>query len=434
MHRVIVSSFHPIGITQRNLEMITTKPSFLDSFTPFKNFNFRTYLLGQGISLTGTFMQQMALQWFIWEITQDTRWVGIVAAVTFAPAFFLLPFTGSIADRLDRRKVLIVTQAIEMSLAISLAVLIWQGLHVIWPVLIFALTLGVVASFNFPTQGAFIGDLSGMGEIRKSMMLYALAIETGRFLGPALAGLVVAQWNTATAFLLNGLSFAAVIISLFFVRAEQVRRPARGNLLENFVEAVRYVRQQPRIGDLLLCSLSITLFVFSSLQMSAPIADLVLHGGPQMVGYLLAASGAGALFSVLVIAPQIQRAARAGAALAVALLWSGLWLVLTSFLTWAPLTIMGIFFYSTAIPVVLAGVSALIQMLAPPDMRARLLSVSQMLSTGAQPLGALLVGWLGNAFGPLAAIRFNGLLMTAIALTLLLLHREFRNWVVVRAT
>lgn len=413
---------------------LTSKTFFLDSFSPLKNVNYRTYLLGQGVSLIGTFMQQMALQWFIWDITHDTRWVGIVAAVTFAPAFFLMPFTGAIADRVDRRKLLISTQIVEMTLALTLSLLIFLGMHVIWPILVFALILGVVAAFNFPAQGAFIGDLSGMGEIRKAMMLYPLAIEIGRSVGPALAGLVVAHFNTATAFLLNGLSFIAVIISLFMVRAQQVRRPPSGNLLQNFGEALRYVRQQPRIIDLLICSLSITLFVFSSLQLSAPLADLVLHGGPQLLGYLLGASGAGALVSVLFVAPQIQRIDRAGMALSAALLWSGLWLVLTSFFHWAPLTILGIFCYSVTIPVVLAGVSALIQMLAPGDMRARLLSVSSMLSTGAQPLGALLVGWLGQALGPLIAIRVNGILMAAIALSLLLLHREFRQWVVAHST
>lgn len=412
--------------------MVLTKSAFLDSFSPFKNANFRTYLLGQGISLVGTFMQQMALQWFIWDVTQDTRWVGIVAAVTFAPAFFLMPFTGAIADRVDRRKVLIATQLIEMTLALLLALLIFRGMHVIWPVLIFALILGVTAAFNFPTQGAFIGDLSGMGEIRKAMMLYAFAIEIGRFIGPALAGLVVAQFNTATAFFLNGLSFVAVVISLLFVRAHQTRRPPSGNLLQNFGEAVRYVRQQPRIADLLLCSLSVTMFIFSSLQLSAPLADLVLHGGPQLVGYLLGASGAGALVGVLFVAPQFQRIERAGMALSGALLWSGFWLFLTSFFTWAPLTIMGIFFCSVNIPVVLAGVGGLVQMLAPGDMRARLLSVSSMLSTGIQPIGALVVGWLGRVLGPLATIRLNGFLMIGIALALLLLHREFRNWRVAR--
>ncbi|MCB0090793.1 MAG: MFS transporter [Caldilineaceae bacterium] len=412
--------------------MLTARSSFLDSFTPFKNANYRTYLMGQGVSLAGTFMQQMALQWFVWELTQDTRWIGIVAAITSAPAFFLMPFSGSIADRVDRRKLLITTQIAEMVLALSMALLIFMGLNVVWPVLIFALLLGVSASFTYPSQGAFIGDLSGMGEIRKSMMLYALAIEIGRFIGPALAGFVVAQFNTATAFLLNGLSFGAVIFTLSIVRAEQMRRPPSGNLLQNFGEAVRYVRQKPRIADLLVCSLSIMLFVFASLQMAAPIADIVLHGGPQLVGYMLGASGAGAVLGILVIAPQVQRVERAGAALSMALLWSGLWLILTSFFTWAPLTLLGIFCFSLNIPVVLASVSALIQMLAPSDMRARLLSVSSMLSTGAQPLGALFVGWLGNALGPLAALRVNGILMATIALALLLLHREFRNWDVSR--
>ena len=412
--------------------MLTARSSFLDSFTPFKNANYRTYLMGQGVSLAGTFMQQMALQWFVWELTQDTRWIGIVAAITSAPAFFLMPFSGSIADRVDRRKLLITTQIAEMVLALSMALLIFMGLKVVWPVLIFALLLGVSASFTYPSQGAFIGDLSGMGEIRKSMMLYALAIEIGRFIGPALAGFVVAQFNTATAFLLNGLSFGAVIFTLSIVRAEQMRRPPSGNLLQNFGEAVRYVRQKPRIADLLVCSLSIMLFVFASLQMAAPIADIVLNGGPQLVGYMLGASGAGAVLGILVIAPQVQRVERAGAALSMALLWSGLWLILTSFFTWAPLTLLGIFCFSLNIPVVLASVSALIQMLAPSDMRARLLSVSSMLSTGAQPLGALFVGWLGNALGPLAALRVNGILMATIALALLLLHREFRNWDVSR--
>lgn len=412
--------------------MVTSKTAFLDSFTPFRNANVRTYLLGQAVSLTGTFMQQMALQWLVWEITQDTRWIGTVAAVTFAPGFFLMPFTGSIADRVDRRKLLIATQIIEMGLALIMALLIVLGLHVIWPILVIALILGITAAFNMPTQGAFIGDLSGMAEIRKTMMLYAMMIETGRFLGPAIAGLVVAQFNIATAFLLNGLSFLAVIISLFIVRAEQLRRPSSGNLLQNFGEAVVYVRKQPRIADLLACSLSVTVFIFSSLQLSAPIADTVLKGGPELVGYLLAASGAGALFGVLIVAPQIQRVQRAGMALTIALLWSGLWLVFTSFFTWAPLVILGTFLYSVNIPVVLASVGALIQMLAPTDMRARLLSVSSMLSTGIQPLGALMVGWMGNALGPMAAIRVNGMLMAVIALSLLLLHRQFRNWVVVR--
>lgn len=415
------------------MTITTAQSAFWDSFTPFQNKNFRTYLLGHAISVSGTFMQQMALQWFVWEITQDTRWIGIIGALSLAPTFFLMPFSGSLADRVDRRKLLFAISAFGMLLAVGMALLIMLGIRQVWPVAVFATLLGVMAAFDGPTRGAFIGDLSGMGEIRKAMMLYALAIETGRFIGPALAGLVVGYFNTETAFMLNGLSFVAVLISLFFVRAEQVRRPPQGNLVQNFVEAVQFVRTQRRIRDLLVCSISIMIFVFASLQLAAPIADLVLNSGPELVGYLLGASGAGAVLGILVVAPQFQQAKQPGAALSFALLWSGLWLFLTSLFTESWLVLTGIFLFSISIPVVLAGVAALIQLLAPEDMRARLMSVSQMFSMGMQPVGVLAVGWAASYLGPMGAIRVNGILMMGVAVGLLLFNRGFREWQIERS-
>ncbi len=319
-----------------------------------------------------------------------------------------------------------------MLLAFTLAALVFLGVRSVWPVVVLALLLGVSAAFNFPAQSAFIGDLTGMGEIRKSMAFNVTMIEIGRLIGPALAGWVVALVGTGLAFFLNGLSFVAVIVGLNFVRAQQARRGAGGTALGDFAESLRYLRQNPRIIDLLLCSLLVTLFVFSSLQLSAPIADGVLNGGPQLLGYMLAASGAGALLGALIVAPQIQKVARAGTALIGMLIWSGVWLTITSFSRWAPTTLAGIFLYSISIPVVLASVNALTQMLAPATMRARLLSVSQMLSFGAQPVGALMVGWMGNALGPLTAIRFNGIAMVLLACTLLTLRPAFRRWEVGR--
>ena len=405
---------------------------FAASFSPLKDRNFRIYISGQAVSLIGTFMQQVAQQWYVWDITHDPRWIGVVGAMAFVPMLLLGPFTGSVADRLDRRKLLIVTQTVEMMLAFILAALALSGSRSVWPVIVLALCLGISAAFNFPAQSAFIGDLTGMGEIRKSMAFNVTMIEIGRLIGPALAGWVVALVGVGLAFFLNGLSFLAVIVGLNFVRAQQVRRGAGGSALGDFAESLRYLRQSPRIIDLLLCSLLVTLFVFSSLQLSAPIADGVLKGGPQLLGYMLAASGAGALLGALIVAPQIQKVARAGAALIMMLIWSGVWLTITSFSQWAPTTLAGIFLYSISIPVVLASVNALTQMLAPATMRARLLSVSQMLSFGAQPVGALMVGWMGNALGPLAAIRFNGIAMALLACALLILRPAFRRWEVER--
>lgn len=412
------------------MSLLTTL--FSDSFSPLKNRNFRIYISGQAVSLIGTFMQQVAQQWYVWEITRDSRWIGVVGAMAFLPMLLLGPFTGSIADRADRRKLLITTQTAEMLLAFTLAALVFLGVRSVWPVIILALLLGVSAAFNFPAQSAFIGDLTGMGEIRKSMAFNVTMIEIGRLIGPAVAGWVVAAVGTGLAFFLNGLSFLAVIIGLTFVTATQVRRAPGGTALGDFAEALRYMRQNPRIIDLLLCGLLVTLFVFPSLSLSAPIADEVLKGGPQLLGYMLAASGAGALIGALFVAPQVQKVPQAGLALLLALVWSGMWLIATSFFNSAALILMGIFLYSISIPVVLASVNALTQMLAPPTMRARLLSVSQMISFGAQPVGAVMVGWLGNALGPLAAIRFNGVAMATLALAIILLRPAFRRWVVAR--
>lgn len=405
---------------------------FSKSFSPLKNRNYRIYITGQAISLIGTFMQQVAQQWYVWDITKDSRWIGVIGACAFVPLFLLSPITGSIADRVDRRKLLITTQIVEMSLAFTLGALALSGVREIWPIVVLALLLGASAAFTFPTQAAFIGDLSGMGELRSAMAFSVTMIETGRLIGPALAGWIVALVGTGMAFILNGFSFIGVIICLYIVRGQQVMRASVGSPLGNFVEALRYVRSQPRIIDLLLCSLLVTLFVFSSLQLSAPIADTILKGGPQLVGYMLGASGAGALLGSLFLAPQLQQIHRAGFALLLALLWSGVWLFIMSFFTWAPLTLLGIFMYSINIPVVLGSVSGLTQVLAPGDMRARVLSASQMLSFGVQPLGALFVGWVGNAFGPLMAIRINGALMVSLVLLFMWLRPAYRHWQVER--
>jgi MFS family permease len=406
---------------------------FLDTtFLPLKNANYRTYISGQAISLMGTFMQRTALQWLIWSITRDTKWIGIVGALADVPVFFLSPFTGSIADRVDRRKLLIAMQICEMLLAFVLGTLVLLGLNDILPVLIVAVALGVCTAFTFPAQSAFIGDLAGMGEVRRSMTFYASAIETARFIGPAMAGWIVAASNTGVVFLMNGASFIAVIISLLQVRAQQIRRPPTGNALTNFVEAVRYVPQQPRILDLMSCSLMISLFVFGSLELTSAIADQVLQGGPELVGYILGASGAGALVGSLVVAPFFQKAQRAGLMLVLTVIWAGVWLIAASFSYSAPLTVLCVFFNGISIPLVLANVSGLIQMLSPVTMRARLISFQTMISFGMRPLGALFIGFLGSALGPLAAMRFNGILVTVISLAILLLRRDFREWLVAK--
>ncbi len=401
----------------------------LASFGPLKNRNFSLYFAGLGISLIGTFMQAVAQQVFIWDLAHDTRITGLASALVFLPSVVLGPLASSVADRVDRRKLLVVTQIVDMLLAFALAALALSGFQEVWPVLVLAALLGVTSAFTVPAQSAFIGDLSGMAEVRSAYTIFGMVIETARLVGPAIAGYLILWTGTPSAFALNGLSFLAVIASLIVVRAQQAKPKVVGNPLQAFTEALRFMRQQPRILDLILCRVMVMVFIFSSLQLSAAIADLVLHAGPELVGNMFAASGGGALVGALLISPAIQRVSRAGVMMCVSLAWAGVWLFVTSWFTTAAGIIIGVFLYSVVIPVVLTNVSSLSLLLSPASMRARVGGATQMIASASQPVGALVIGYMGNLLGPLQAMRVNGVLMLAFALALLFFNTGFRDWV-----
>src|SRR2546426_6903322 len=197
---------------------------FLDSFLPLRNWNLRVYLSGQAISLIGTWMQVTAQAWVVWSLTHSTTALGLVAMLGTLPILLLGPWTGVWAAALDRSRVLVATQMGAMVLAATLAVLVQTGAIQVWHVYIFATLLGIVTALDMPAQQAFIGDLSGMEQVRQAVVINNMLFQVSRMLGPALAGLVVAQLGAAPAFWLNGVSFLAVIGRLLMVRADQVRR------------------------------------------------------------------------------------------------------------------------------------------------------------------------------------------------------------------
>ena len=398
-----------------------------------KNSNFRTYMAGQSLSLIGTFMQITALSWLVWQISHNEAMVGLSNALGFAPTFFLVPFTGALADRWDRRKILLGTQFVAGILAAILAVYALSGATSVYPVLGIALLLGIVGALDFPSQGAFIGDLSGMSQIRQAVGLNATMFQLGRSIGPALAGIVVATWGSAPAFAINAISFGAVIISLLLVRANQVKKPNTGSPLGEFAQALRWLRTQPRLMELLLGSTLVTLFVFSTISLFAPLADVVLNGDARVFGWLSSASGIGALTGALLLSPRMANVNRVGRAVALGVAWSGSWLIAMRFGTSLPWALLCVFMVSLTLPVVLAGTNGLLQFMAPPDMRARVLSVSQMAIFGAQPIGVLFVGLLARNFGVLNAMLINGICLV-LGISILVLTRPLLiSWKVSRA-
>ncbi len=399
-----------------------------DSFSPLRFRNFRIYLTGQAISLIGTWLQITAQGWVVWELSHSAAALGFVAMLNTLPILFSGPWAGVWADRLDRRKVLIFTQIASMILAIALAILIQSSLIQLWHVYILSALLGLVAALDLPSQQAFLGDLAGLAEVRRAVNLNAIIIQISRMIGPALAGIIIATIGTAPAFWLNGISFVPVIASLIVVRARESREKQKSEgALRDFTDGLRALRSHARLQDLLLLSVLVTFLVFPIISIMPAFVGEVLHGDAQTLGSILAASGAGALIGSAILAPLAQAAKRVGVVLTAAVVWMGIWILISASTPLLWVAMVSIFLASMGFPLVFATALGLVQVIASPEMRARLLSLFVTVSFGAQPIAALLVGLSAQAITTALAIEVNGGLLI-LGGVLFALRPGLRNW------
>ena len=402
--------------------------AFRDSFSPLRNRNLRYYLSGQAISLIGTWLQMTAQGWVVWQISHSTVALGVTGMLGTLPILIFGPWAGVWADRLDRRKLLIGTQAVAMLLAFTLALLTQLQWVQLWHVYILSVLLGIVTALDMPSQQAFIGDMTGMGEVRRAIVLNAMIVQVSRTLGPALAGFIIGAIGAASAFWLNGVSFLFVIGTLLVVRSSQVRKVGKANPLREFWEGLRFIRTQSRLLDLILFVVVQTFLGLTILNILPSVATDVLHGQAQVLGWLLAASGLGALVSTLFIVPFTQVQRRTGVVVGGLVVWMGIWMVMVSVSKWLPLTLLSLFLASLTPPVVFTTANGFLQVSSPPNMRARLLSAYLMLSFGLQPFASLFIGFSAQRLGTPGAIALNGLLLMTAAALILFGRPGLRKW------
>lgn len=409
--------------------MASAFQTFRNNFSPLRLPNFRLYLGGQAVSLIGTWLQMGAQSWVVWELSHSEEVLGITTMLATLPLLLFSPWAGVWADRLNRRHLLIFTQVGAMMLAFAFAALEQFKLIQIWHIYILSFLLGCMTTLDFPAQQAFLGDLAGTAEVRRAVNLNAMVVHVSRMIGPALAGFVIGQLGAATAFWVNGLSFIAVILSLVFVQAQQVQRPGgHDSVLRSLAAGFSFLGQSPRVQDLFILAGIITFFGLSVLGLMPAIASEVLQGGPDTMGLLLSASGAGALIGTTFFAPIAQAQKRIGVVLLAALFWMGCCLVGFSFTRWLPLAWLMIFLFSLGAPLALATSLGLLQVLVPPEMRARLLSLMTMISFGLQPIAAVVVGFTAERLGNPTTVLINGIAMLSGSLLLLLLRPALRQW------
>jgi MFS family permease len=378
--------------------------------------NYRIWAGGALVSNIGTWMQRTAQDWLVLsELTQhNASAVGIVMALQFGPQLLLLPLTGMAADLLDRRKLLLCTQAAMGLLALGLGMLCISGLVQLWHVYVFAFLLGCVTAFDSPVRQTFVSEIVGEEDLTNAVALNSTSFNAARMLGPAVAGLLISSVGSGWVFIINAVSFAAVIGSLLLLRVELLRRAPRLKATRaSLGEGFRYVRQRPDLMAVLLM-----LFLIGTFGLNFPIflstmSVTAFHAGAGQYGVLSSVMACGSVAGALLAAGRGQptlalllgAAALFGLACALAAVMPNYWLF------GMMLVVIGI-----AAQTFTTSVNSSVQLSTAPAMRGRVMAIVLAISAGGTPLGAPIVGWVADTFGPRWALGIGALSGLAAAL------------------
>jgi MFS family permease len=386
----------------------------------FHHRNYRLFFGGQAISLVGTWMQQVAQGWLVLQLTGDPFALGLVAAAQFTPVLLFGLFGGLIADQLPKRRVLIVTQAVAMVLAFVLFGLTASGTVQVWHVLLLAVALGGTNAVDMPVRQAFAVEMVGRDDVVNAVGLNSALFNASRILGPALAGLTIGAFDISIAFLINGVSFLAVIAGYALMRDDELRSPPRMDRTSSFAEVtgalaegLRYVRATPIVFlAVTVVGLAAT-FGMNSSVLTPPLAQDVLHSDASGFGFLMAAAGIGSLIAALGVAFGAR-------ARPFAIAWGAMLLGVASIVLGVsrsfPISLAAMLAAGIGMIAMAATANSTIQLVVPDRLRGRAMSVYTTVFVGSTPIGGLILGAIASRFGVPIAYFGGGVVTIAIGL------------------
>ncbi len=371
--------------------------------------NYRRFFLGQAVSLIGTWMQLVAQAWLVYRLTGSAVLLGTVGFASQMPVFLLSPIGGLVADRHDRRRILLGTQTAAMLLALVLALLTLTGRIQIWQLLALAALLGVTNGFDIPARQSFVVELVGRQDLVNAIALNSSMFNGARIVGPAVAGVMVAAVGEGWCFLANAASYVAVLGSLLALRLPTRTEPAeaRTSPLAQILEGWGFVARTGPIRALLLLLGLVSLTGMPYAVLMPVMADDVLHAGARGLGLLMGASGTGALAGALVLARRSSLRGLGGW-VAWAALGFGVALIAFSISRRFWLSVLLLLPVGFALLLQMSSSNTLIQSMVPDRLRGRVMSVYSMMFMGMAPLGALVAGALAERLGAPAAIALGG--------------------------
>jgi MFS family permease len=379
------------------------------TFRALKHRNFQLFFSGQIISLVGTWMQTVAQAWLIYRMTGSGELLGVLGFVGQFPIFLLSPLAGLAADRWPRQRVVIATQTSSMLLAFILAALTMTNRISVKEIIVLATLLGIVNAFDVPARQSFLIEMVGREDLLNAIALNSSMFNGARIAGPAIAGILVAVVGEGWCFLLNGLSYLAVIAGLFMMRIGKMTQVHDGTApLEKLREGFRFARHTKPIRALLLLVAIVSFMALPYTVLMPIFAVQILHGGASAYGWLMGAVGAGAMFGALALAMRAQLRGL-GKVVAYAATGLGASLVLFSASHWYWVSCAILVVSGFAMMMQFTATNTLIQAMVPDQLRGRVMSLYSMMFLGMSPIGSLLAGALADRIGAPVTVAIGGL-------------------------
>jgi MFS family permease len=391
----------------------------------FRHRNFRLFFAGQLVSLMGTWMQTVAQAWLVYSLTHSPLFLGLTAFASQVTVFFLAPFGGMVADRVDRRRLLLLTQAASMVQALVLAALTLTGVVKVWEIVALAFGLGLINAFDMPTRQAMLLDMVGPEDLRHAIATNSIMFNLARIVGPSLAGAVIALTGEGWCFGLNALSFAAVLASLILMRLAPQPSRRHQHPLREIADGYRYSLKHRQIRVSLLLIAASSCFGAAYISLLPAFAKDMLHGSAASYGWLMAAAGVGAVIGAYLLSLITERWLALAPVISGAAFSVGVMVFAESQLLWQAMLVL----VPTAMFLMVLGgtTNTIIQTAASVEYRGRVISHYSQCFVGMMPWGSLILGALADRFGVRESILWGGSVVLA-ASTIAWLMRRGEEW------
>ena len=394
----------------------------INTFSAFKNRNYRLYFTGQSISLLGTWMQKTAVSWVVYSLTHSKFMLGVTLFATMFPSFIFSFIGGVVADRYNRYKVLLLTQVVSMVQALLLTALIFFKNYTVWEIIALSVVLGIINAFDVPARQSLVIDMvKDKKDLPNALALNSSMVNLSRLIGPGMAGLIIEKFGNDICFGLNAVSFVAVIISLLLMRLPKyVSKPRGKNVAAELREGFVYIKKTPAISFVLSMLALISLFVLPFSTLIPVYAKDIFHGSASTFGVIDSFIGFGAFAGAIFLA-SLKPGRNLRKILAINTFVFGAGLVLFSHTTLYPLALFFVVISAFGMMSQITITNTLIQTTVNPAMRGRVISIYAMAFFGMQPPGGLLIGFISEHIGVKNTVLAQGI----IALLIGFLHVRF---------